>query len=437
MGLSDFSDWVKISSIHGKTRIRSNRVSVQSATQLSENAAQTIYQRLKAATDQVNSFTIVGSVIVFDRIGFSEPSRCRWFELKEQTLKKLITTALSGLALLMLGAIAIPQEAKAAPASQTQGGVTCYNQNISPTTWPGYNFWYCGQSNADFGPTDAGYLADQGVYAKTQLFNKGVKIFVFTDATDAVNFCGGSVTSPAGAQPLIPVSQCFSYSKLQNLRGLTSTGPSSTFPYSVVFEQYTDAYSGHLVNQQPALGHSPNFMPFALLHEQGHHVDWLLGSLVNNSTYVSQSTTFTTLLNKDYAAITALDAVNKNGCAATGSGLFKTWADTTDMYICANLGNGPGVRTGSPYTNTETNANLMQNTYPNIYGPFSPPPAPISPYQELLASLNPIVSGGFNQVGPEINYTTQNGGAWLGKFTCLNTLLQNLAATGTLNTACH
>jgi hypothetical protein len=79
-----------------------------------------------------------------------------------------------------------------------------------------------------------------------------------------------------------------------------------------------------------------------------------------------------------------------------------------------------------------TNEQVMQAAYPYIYDTFYPPPGPISPYQELIASLNADVSGGFNEVGPGIGSVNQNGGAWLGKFTCTNAFLQNLASTGTV-----
>ena len=194
-----------------------------------------------------------------NRIGFSERARGRGFELKEIDLK--ISAILAAIVVVVVGALALPKTAQAAPAYQTQGGITCHNQNISGTTWPGTNFWYCGQSNADFGPTDAGYLADQGAYAKTALFNKGVKVFVFQTSATFVTFCNGSVTYPVGANPLIPVNECFTTAQLQYVRGLSTTGPTAQFPYSVVVETYTDSYTGKTVNDQPPLGKTPSYMP--------------------------------------------------------------------------------------------------------------------------------------------------------------------------------
>ena len=175
-------------------------------------------------------------------------------------MKRTITTTLVALTIVLFGGFAMPKAAQAANATQTQGGITCYNETTINTAanWPGTNFWYCGQSQTDFGYADFGFLAAQAgntsntINAKTLLFNASAKLFVFQNSTIFVTFCTGSVTSPVGAQPLIPVNECFNQQQLTaNTRGLTTTGPTAAFPYSVIVEEYIDANSNDEIFQQP------------------------------------------------------------------------------------------------------------------------------------------------------------------------------------------
>jgi hypothetical protein len=77
---------------------------------------------------------------------------------------------------------------------------------------------------------------------------------------------------------------------------------------------------------------------------------------------------------------------------------------------------------------------ILQTAWPALYGKAT---GGYAPYQELTASLNAYISGGFSYSGPYLTTAgVQNGGAYLHLFACAGQLVYSLAYSGTASGLC-